>query len=183
MSPCSETNNIYYSWSPANCTRELPYASRNAKMGPPFGGNFKAIILAHFQFERSPVPGGESDSFGLQGGGSSLEQAGFSRSFWAALRPRLPLRKRAGWTWDNPFPPGFLIHRPPRRAVRVGKNWGWAKGIIPLTNRHHFHILIIPKREFLSNGNQRSAILAGRVGEAKYKSVISYRRKTPWISD
>jgi hypothetical protein len=23
-------------------------------------------------------------------------------------------------------PPGFLIHRPPRRAILVRKNWGWA---------------------------------------------------------
>ena len=76
-------------------------------------------------FVRIPGPGGEGDSFGLQGGGSSLGQAGFSRGFWAALRSRLPLRKGAGRTRDNPFPPGFLIHRSPRRATPAWENWGW----------------------------------------------------------
>ena len=83
----------------------------------------KSTAFNQSSFVRSPVPGGQGDSFGLQGGGSSLEQAGFSRDFPVALRSRLPLRKGAGWTRGNPFPPGFLIHRPPRRAVPVGKNW------------------------------------------------------------
>ena len=56
----------------------------------------------------------------------SLERAGFSRGFSAALRSRLPLRKDTGWTRENPFPPGFLIHRSPRRAILAGENWGWA---------------------------------------------------------
>ena len=77
-------------------------------------------------FVRSPGPGGEGDSFGLQGGGSSLERAGFSRGFSAALRSRLPLRKDTGCPRENPLPPGFLIHRSPRRAILARENWGWA---------------------------------------------------------
>jgi len=83
-------------------------------------------LLPTPSFVGSPGPGGEGDSFGLQGSGSSLERAGFSRGFSAALRSRLPLRKDTGWTWENPFPPGFLIHRSPRRAILAGENWGWA---------------------------------------------------------
>ena len=45
----------------------------------------------------------------------------------AALRSRLPLRKDTGWPPKNPFPPGFLIHRPPRRAILARENWGWAR--------------------------------------------------------
>jgi hypothetical protein len=84
-------------------------------------------------FVRSPGPGGEGDSFGLRGGGSSLEQAGFSRGFWVVLRSRLPLRIGVGWPRDNPFPPGFLIHRSPRRAILVGENWGRASRSPPFS--------------------------------------------------
>jgi len=71
-------------------------------------------------FVESPGPGGEGDSFGLQGSGSILEEAGFNRGFSAALRPRHPLRKDTGWNRENPFPPGFFIPSSPRRAIRAG---------------------------------------------------------------
>jgi len=45
--------------------------------------------LAHPSFVRSPGPVGEGDSLGLQSGGSSLEQVGFSRGFSAALRSQI----------------------------------------------------------------------------------------------
>jgi hypothetical protein len=71
--------------------------------------------------------GGENDSFGLQGGGSPQKQADFNRGFSATLRSRLPLRKHTGCPRENSFPPGFLIHRSPRRAIPARKNWGWAR--------------------------------------------------------
>ena len=80
-------------------------------------------------FGRSPGPGGEGDSFGLQGGGSSLERAGFSRGFAATLRLRLPLRKDAE-------APGRILSRRDSSSIalpagqsRLGKTGGGqAKG-------------------------------------------------------
>jgi hypothetical protein len=74
-------------------------------------------------------PGSENDSFGLQGSGSPLKQADFSRGFSAALRSRLPLRKHTKCPRENSFPPGFLIHRSPRREIPARKNWGWTRNL------------------------------------------------------
>jgi len=82
-------------------------------------------------FVGSLGPGGEGDSFGLQGAGSSSEQAGFSRGFSAALRYRLPLRKETGWTRENPFPPGFLVHRSPPQAILAGGKLGVGERFCP----------------------------------------------------
>ena len=84
-------------------------------------------------FVRSPGPREEGDSFGLQGAGSSLEQAGFSRGFSAALLSRLPLRKDTGWTRENLFPPGFFIHRSPPRAILAGGKLGVGKRFFPVS--------------------------------------------------
>jgi len=35
--------------------------------------------------------------------------------------------ENTGCPRENSFPPGFLIHRSPRRAFLGGENWGWAK--------------------------------------------------------
>ncbi len=71
----------------------------------------------------------EGDSFGIQSGGSSPERAGFKRGFLGAPRPRLPLQKHMQCSRENPFPPGFLIHRPPRRAIPAGKKLGVGKNL------------------------------------------------------
>ena len=92
-------------------------------------------------FVRSPESGGESDSFGLQGAGSVLEQAGFSRGFSAVLRSRLPLRNAGGWILYNLFPPGFLIHRSPRRALPVAGKLGGGKPHLPII---HFFMSGLP---------------------------------------
>ena len=94
-------------------------------MGGPFSVTSTPALLTP-SFQRSPGPGGEGDSFGLQGGGSCLRQADFNRGLSAALRSRLPLRKHTGCPRENSVPPGFLIHRPPRRAMLARKNWGRA---------------------------------------------------------
>ena len=82
-------------------------------------------------FAEKPGPGGEGDSFGLQGARSSLAQAGFSRFLSAGLRSRLPLRKHTQCSRENFFPPGFLIHRPPRRAILARKKLRMGKGLVP----------------------------------------------------
>jgi hypothetical protein len=109
-----------------------------------------ALYLPTPSFPLNHDPGGENDSFGLQGSGSPLKQADFSRGFSAALRSRLPLRKHYRCPRENSFPPGFLIHRSPRRAIPARKNWGWARCPLPLTVNFAFPIFNLPQSDFIS---------------------------------
>ena len=45
----------------------------------------------------------------------------------AGLRSRLPLRKHTQCSRENSFPPGFLIHRSPRRAILAREKLGVGK--------------------------------------------------------
>ena len=95
-------------------------------------------------FGRRPGPGMEGDSCGLQGAGSSLERAGFSRGFSAALRSRLPLRK------DLDGPGRILSRRdsssiaiPPGPSWRL-ENWGWASAGQLESEREHLDCPVNP---------------------------------------
>ena len=75
-------------------------------------------LLPTPSFERSPGPGGEGDSFGLQGRGSSLEQAGLSRGLPETLRRRLPLRKEAE-------APGRILSRRDSSSIALPAGQSW----------------------------------------------------------
>ena len=80
------------------------------------------------RFGRSPGPGGEGDSFGLQVPPlAGLPGAGgLQPRFYGDPSTPPSSAERGRGPRQNPFPPGFLIHRRPRRAILARENWGWA---------------------------------------------------------
>ena len=92
----------------------------------------KCAALPTPSFGRSPGPGREGDSFGLQVPPlAGLPGAGGLQPRFCG-NPSTPpsFAERRRGSRQNPFPPGFLIHRPPRRAILAGENWGWAKNAL-----------------------------------------------------
>ena len=73
------------------------------------------------------MPGGEGDSFELQGGGSSLEHAGFSRVFLGS--PSIPpsFAERVWIGLGQSFPPGIPHPSPSPPGSPSGEKLGVGK--------------------------------------------------------
>ena len=76
---------------------------------------------------------------------------GLQPRFCGNPSPPPSFAERSRGSRKNPFPPGFLIHRPPRRAILARENWGWTSSQIPLTLHFLPSTLTVPKSQFLSN--------------------------------
>ena len=75
--------------------------------------------LAHPQFSALPGPAGSAIPSDSEAVVPPWNAADFNRGFSGVLRSRLSLRKQIPCSLKNSFPPGFLIHRPPHRAIQV----------------------------------------------------------------